>query len=55
MDDYPRISFRLPAAALRKVEALARVRNATRSQVLREAIDLYFSARVRPPGQGNPN
>jgi predicted transcriptional regulator len=47
MDKYPRLSFRLSPAILRKVDMLARLRNGTRGQVVREAIEFYFSARFR--------
>ena len=48
MDQYPRFSFRLTPAILRKVNMLARVRNGTRGQVVREAIEVYFAALSRP-------
>ena len=48
MDQYPRFSFRLTPAILRKVDLLARLRNGTRGQVVREAIEFYFAARFRP-------
>ena len=48
MDQYPRFSFRLTPAILRKVDMLARIRNETRGQVVREAIEFYFSVKVRP-------
>jgi predicted transcriptional regulator len=46
MDQYPRFSFRLTPEILRKVDMLARVRNRTRAQVVREAVEFYFAARI---------
>lgn len=48
MNEYPRFSFRLTPATLRKLNMLARLRNGTRGQVVREAIDFYYAARFRP-------
>ncbi len=51
MEQYPRFSFRLSPAILRKVDVLARQRNATRGQAVREAIEFSFNARVLPDMQ----
>ena len=47
MDQYPRFSFRLSPEILRKVDLLARIRGRTRSQVVREAVEFYFSVKFR--------
>ena len=54
MDLYPRFSFRLTPAILRKVDMLARLRNASRGQVVREAIEFHFSAKFRPVETPDP-
>jgi hypothetical protein len=54
MDKYPRFSFRLSPAILRKVDMLARLRNGTRGQVVREAIEFYFSVRTKITEQSEP-
>jgi predicted DNA-binding protein len=48
MDQYPRFSFRLTPEILRKLDLLARIRGRTRGQVLREAIEFYFSFKFKP-------
>jgi hypothetical protein len=39
---YPSLSFRLSKEHLRRLRVLATIKNRTRSEVVREAIDLYF-------------
>jgi len=46
MDTYPRFSFRLSRQALQELEKLALVRNASKGQVIREAISYYFHVRT---------
>lgn len=42
MHKYPSLSFRLSREHLRRLHVLATIKNRTRSEVIREAIDLYF-------------
>jgi len=46
MSKYPRLSFRLSPNLLRKVQSLALSRGRTKGQVIREAIECYFSMNV---------
>ena len=39
---YPSLSFRLSKEHLRRLRVLSTMKNRTRSEVVREAIDLYF-------------
>ncbi len=47
MEQYPRLTFRLSPAILRKVDLLALQRNRSRGQVVREAVEFYFNTRFK--------
>jgi predicted transcriptional regulator len=47
MEQYPRFTFRLSPAILRKVDLLATQRNRSRGQVVREAVEFYFNTRFK--------
>jgi predicted transcriptional regulator len=47
MEQYPRFTFRLSPAILRKVDLLAMQRNRSRGQVVREAVEFYFTTRFK--------
>ena len=44
MKTYPRLTIRLSSDELNRVHVLARVRNRSRGQVIRDALNLYFRA-----------
>ena len=44
MKKYPRLTIRLSSDELNRVHVLARVRNRSRGQVIRDALNLYFRA-----------
>ena len=44
MKTYPRLTIRLSSSELNRVRVLARVRNRSQGQVVREALNLYFRA-----------
>jgi len=44
MKTYPRLTIRLSGSELNRVRVLARVRNRSQGQVVREALNLYFRA-----------
>jgi predicted transcriptional regulator len=44
MKTYPRLTIRLSSSELNRVRVLARVRNRSEGQVVREALNLYFRA-----------
>ena len=44
MKKYPRLTIRLTSDELNRVRVLARVRNRSRGQVVRDALNLYFRA-----------
>ena len=44
MKTYPRLTVRLSSDELNRVRVLARVRNRSRGQVVRDALNLYFRA-----------
>ena len=44
MKTYPRLTIRLSSGELNRVRVLARVRNRSQGQVVREALNLYFRA-----------
>ena len=44
MKTYPRLTIRLSSSELNQVCVLARVRNRSQGQVVREALNLYFRA-----------
>jgi hypothetical protein len=54
MSEYPRLSFRLSPNLLRKVQSLALSRGRTNGQVIREAIECYFSMNVAGEPYGAP-
>ena len=44
MKTYPRLTIRLSSDELNRVRVLARVRNRSHGQVVRDALNLYFRA-----------
>ena len=44
MKTYPRLTIRLSSSELNRVRVLARVRNRSQGQVVREGLNLYFRA-----------
>ena len=44
MKTYPRLTIRLSGSELNRDRVLARVRNRSQGQVVREALNLYFRA-----------